>query len=273
MLEKFSLALIAPCSQEMKESSEECACLRAEVIARLDFPSLTADGKKPTIDNKRAQLVADIMENDEMKELLSKDSVSDKHDDGTTEDGFGFDSYSIDTENLKRLKNLQENYDDLITCYENLKYEKESLQTRCHKYQELEKEFDDLKGQLREYNVLWTEREHYRKRSMDVDTLKEQYLILADETSNLETQLKAESEINNMKTHTIDELRSENIALEKKINDALISFEKEKNALQCKLRETECTVMCQDQQIKSLSLQIDRLLEQSPDKVGIAQVK
>lgn len=273
MLEKFSLALIAPCSQEMRESPQEsCACLRAEVVARLDFPSLSEKPTKPSLDSKRAQLVADIMENDEMKELLVKDSMSDKHDDEQTDDGFGFDTYSIDTENLKRLKNLQENYDDLMTCYEKLKYEKDGLQTRCHKYEELEKEFDNLKDQLREYNVLWTEKEHYRKRSMDIDSLKEQYLILAEETSNIETQLKAESEINHMKSITIEELRSENIALEKKINEAFIAFEKEKNSLQCKLKETECTVMCQDQQIKSLSIQIDKLLEQSHDKVGISHV-
>ncbi|XP_063839143.1 golgin subfamily B member 1-like, partial [Ostrinia nubilalis] len=267
VLEKFSMALIAPCSQEMRDSNQDCACLRAEVVARLDFAPLAADNKTPSLDNKRAQLVADIMEHDEMKEILSKDSASEKNDEERTDDACVFDTYSIDTENLKRLKNLQENYDDLMTCYEKLKFERDSLQSKCRKYEELEKEFDDLKDQLREYNALWTEKEHYRKRSIDIDSLKEQYLVLADETSNLETQLKAECEINHMKSITIEELRSENIALERKLNEALIAFEKEKNAFQCKLKETECTVMCQEQQIKSLSVQIDRLLEHSHDKL------
>ncbi|KAL0894525.1 hypothetical protein ABMA27_013104 [Loxostege sticticalis] len=267
VLEKFSMALIAPCSQEMKGSSKDCACLRAEIVARLDFAPQSVESKNPCLDNKRAQLVADIMEHEEMKEILSKDSASEKNEDDHIDDACAFDTYSIDTENLKRLKNLQENFDDLMTCHEKLKFEKDTLQSKCNQYEELEKEFDDLKAQLREYNVLWSEKEHYRKRSMDIDSLKEQYLVLADETSNLETQLKAECEINHMKTNTIEELRNENLALERKLNEALIAFEKEKNAFQCKLKETECTIMCQEQQIKSLSVQIDRLLEHSHDKM------
>ncbi|CAG9784619.1 unnamed protein product [Diatraea saccharalis] len=266
ILEKFSQALIAPCSQQdVSSSSLDCACLRAEVIARFDYPPLATESKQPSLDNKRAQLAADIMANDEIKEILSKESFSEKNDDEIIDDVI--DDYSIDSENLKRLKSLQESYDELMTCYERIKYEKDCLQIRCSKYEELEKEYENLKGQLREYHSLWNEKEHYRKRSLDIDSLKEQYLVLADETSNLETQLKAESEINLIKTNTIEDLRNENITLEKKLNDALIAFEKEKNTFQCKLKETECTVMCQEQQIKSLSSQIDRLLEQGHDKI------
>lgn len=202
------------------------------------------------------------MENDEMKELLNKDSKA-------TDDEIVNDEYNIDQENVKRLKNLQKNYEDLTNCYEALKHEKDCLHVRCRKYEEIEQEFENLQTQLREYNSLWNEKEHYRKRSQDLDTLKEQYLVLYDETTNLETELKAESEINNAKTKTIDELRSDNIELERKLNDASIVFEKEKNCAQCKLKETECKIMCQGQQIKSLSIQIDRLLEQdSSNKVN-----
>ncbi|RVE54654.1 hypothetical protein evm_000775 [Chilo suppressalis] len=265
VLEKFGQALIAPCSQQGASSSSlECACLRAEVTAHFENPPLTSETKLSNLDNKRAQLVADIMANDEMKEILSKDSCSDKNDDDSNIDD-GVDNYSIDTENLKRLKLLQQNYDELMTCYEKVKYEKDCLQVRCSQYEELEKEYEILKNQL------INEKEHYRKRSVDIDSLKEQYWVLLEETSNLETQLKAETEINSIKSNTVEDLRSENIELEKKVNDSYIAFEKEKNSLQCKLKEAECTIMCQEQQIKSLSGQIDRLLEQGHDKMLSAE--
>lgn len=236
------------------------------------FALTSAESKKPSLDNKRAQLVADIMENEEMKEILSKENSYTKFGEDTTNttiDDILIENYSLDTENLNRLKNLQVNYDELVNCYETLKQERDCLKIRSQKCEEAEKELETLKNQLREYNLLWKEREHYRKRSEDIDSLKEQYLVLSDETVSLETQLKAETEINYIKANTIEELRHENIALEKKINDLIIAFEKEKNFLQCKLKETECTVMCQDQQIKSLSAQIDRILEQDQDKVSI----
>ncbi|XP_047042247.1 myosin-2 heavy chain-like [Helicoverpa zea] len=273
VLEKFCCALIAPCTQDFvshsppRVAAEDCACYRVDVIPRTEpaFALTSSEAKQPNFDNKRAHLVADIIENDEMKEILNKEGV--KPDEDVNEDVFALDSYNIETENLKRLKSLQENFDDLMTCYETLKHEKESLEKRCNKYEELEHELESLKTQMREYNSLWNEKEHYRKRSADLDTLKEQYLILTDETTNLETQLKAESEINNIKCKALEGLRNENIILEKKINEASIAFEKEKNILLCKLKEADCRVMCQGQQIKSLTTQVDKLLEHNHEKL------
>ncbi|XP_072936318.1 uncharacterized protein [Epargyreus clarus] len=264
VLEKFSTALIAPCSQEQPSQSKvDCSCYRAEVIAHVETTfALTSPTRNTNLDSKRALLVADIMENQEIKEILSKNSISSKADEDQVDESFGIDSYSIETENLHRLKNLQANYEDLLNCYENLKYEKNCLVLKCKNYDELEKEFQCLKSRLNEYNLLWNEKEHYRKRSEDLDSLKEKFLILSEETLNIETQLKAEQEINRIKSKAVDELRYENIGLEKKVNDMGISFEKEKNILTCKLKECECKIMCQEQQIKSLSIQIDQLLEQ-----------
>ncbi|CAB3248237.1 unnamed protein product [Arctia plantaginis] len=265
VLEKFCGALIAPCNQQFNDdtTNNDCECYRSEVITRIETNyAITSAELSHTIDNKRAHLVADIIQNEEMKEILSKDSFSVKQDTDILEDVYFLHEFNIDSENLNRLKKLQENYDDLMTCYESLKHENECLGIRCHKYAELEKEFENLKIKVNEYNSLWNEKEHYRKRSADLDTLKEQYLILTDETTNLETQLKAESEINNIKCKTIEDLRNENVRLEKKLNDALLIFEKEKSTLLCKLKEADCRVLCQGQQIKSLSIQIDRLLEQ-----------
>ncbi|XP_059059330.1 repetitive organellar protein-like isoform X2 [Achroia grisella] len=264
VLEKFCLALIAPCSQETNFESQDCSCFRAEIT----FALTSAESQQPSLDNKRAHLVADIMENQEMKEILSKDNTPEKNNIEQTDDKLVVGEYNINSENLKRLKTLQENYDDLMTCYENLKHEKNFLVLRCQKYEDLELEYENLKIQLKEYSYLWNEKEHYRKRSADLDSLKEQYLTLTDETSNLETRLRAEWEINHMKTDTIEGLRAQNIAIEKKLNDSLIDFEKEKNSLQCKLKETECKVMCQEQQIKSLQVQVDKLLEQDNDKTN-----
>lgn len=233
-----------------------------------NYAVTSAELSQPNIDNKRAHLVADIIQNEEMKEILSKDSFSARQNTDILEDVYFLHEFSIETENLNRLKKLQENYDDLMTCYESLKQEKECLGIRCHKYAELEKEFENLKLKVKEYNSLWNEKEHYRKRSTDLDTLKEQYLILTDETSNLETQLKAESEINKIKCKRIEDLQNENVRLEKKLNDALLIFEKEKSTLLCKLKEADCRVLCQGQQIKSLSIQIDRLLEQNQKTVS-----
>ncbi|XP_049866864.1 cytadherence high molecular weight protein 2-like [Pectinophora gossypiella] len=267
VLEKFSVALLAPCSERFRHD-ETCECQSAQVLhVETTFALTSAESKRPEMEkNKRAYLVADIMEHDEMKEILSKQSGVNLDEEEQTEDNFGVDNYSIDTENLNRLKSLQVNYDDLMTCYEDVKHERDNLRIKCEKYDELEEELQNMRSQLKEYSVLYNEREYYRKRSEDLDSLKEQYIVLTDETSGLEAQLKAEAEINNMKTHTVEDLRNENIELERKLNDALIAFEKEKNSLQCKLKETECNVMCQDQQIRSLSSQIDRLLEQDHDK-------
>lgn len=275
-MEKFCCALIAPCTQDFvsrapQHDNDDCACYRVDVVPRMEttYALTSSEAKQPSLDNKRAQLVADIMSNDEMKEILSKESSAAKPDDDVTDEVFIIENYNIETENLKRLKSLQENYDDLMTCYESLKHERDNLEIRCQKYEDIEKEFENLKVQMREYNSLWNEKEHYRKRSADLDTLKEQYLMLTDETSNLETELKAESEINHIKCKAIDGLRGENIMLEKKLNEASIAFEKEKNALLCKLKEAECRIMCQGQQIKSLSQQIDKLIDQDHDKVSI----
>lgn len=267
VLEKFCIALIAPCS-ELSPEDETCECYRAEIThTQTAFAITSSEVKKGSIDSKRAHLVADIMQHDEMKDILSKESTSRHLKD--TEADIGLDTYSIDTENLHRLKNLQLNYDDLMSCYENLKHDRNNLSLRCQQYEDLDRECNALRQQLREYTTLYNEREHYRRRSEDLDSLKEQYIILSDETVSLENQLKAEIEINSIKASTIEDLRNENIELEKRLNNATIALEKKENALQCKLRETECTVMCQDQQIRSLSNQIDRLLEQEPDRVSV----
>lgn len=257
--------MIAPCS-DSSPTDDTCECYRAEIThMTTTFAITSSEVKKNSQDSKRAHLVADIMEHDEMKDILSKESTSAQD----TELEVGLDTYSIDTENLTRLKNLQVNYDDLMTCYENLKHDRNNLSLRCQQYEDLERECNGLRDQLREYTTLYNEREHYRKRSEDLDHLKEQYIILSDETESLETQLKAEIEINSIKSDTIQDLRSDNIDLEKRLNEVAIALEKEENALQCKLKETECIVMCQEQQIRSLSSQIDRLLEQDPDKVSL----
>lgn len=249
-------------------SEQECSCYRAEVISGVETAyALTSSETQKPIDTKRTQLVADIMENEEMIELLNKDLKPDMEDEDVQQDYFD-EAYSIDQENFKRLKDLQQSFDDLMSCYEALKHEKDCLLIRCRKYEDLEIEFAKLQTQLREYNSLWNEKEHYRKRSIDLDALKEQYLVLCDETTGLETELKAENQINEVKSKVIDELRSDNLSLEKQLNEATIAFEKEQNCAQCKLKESECTIMCQGQQIKSLSIQIDKLLEQDPDKVN-----
>lgn len=255
--------MTAPCTDSPPDD-ETCTCYRAEIThMTTTFAITSSEAKKDSLDSKRAHLVADIMEHDEMKDILSKSSSAQD-----TEQEIVLDTYSIDTENLNRLKNLQINYDDLMSCYENLKHDRNNLSLRCQQYEDLERECNALRDQLREYTTLYTEREHYRKRSEDLDSLKEQYLILADETTSLETQLKAEVEINAIKSNTIQDLRSENIDLEKRLNELAITLEKEENSMQCKLKETECLVMCQEQQIRSLSSQIDRLLEQEPNKVS-----
>lgn len=267
VLEKFCIALIAPCSEHSPQD-ERCECYRAEITHMATaFAITSSEIKKDSIDSKRAHLVADIMQHDEMKDILSKESTSSHLEDKETD--IGLDTYSIDTENLNRLKNLQLNYDDLMSCYENLKHDRNNLSLRCQQYEELDRECNALREQLREYTTLYNEREHYRRRSEDLDSLKEQYIILSDETASLENQLKAEIEINSIKANTVEDLRSDNIDLEKRLNDATIALEKKENALQCKLKETECKVMCQEQQIRSLSSQINRLLEQEPDKVSL----
>ncbi|XP_028035820.1 girdin-like [Bombyx mandarina] len=264
VLEKFSLALIAPCSQNHNNTApDDCPCYKTQIVARLETTyALSSETKQPNLDNKRALLIADIMDNEEMKEILSRESANLDDEDVLQSDNLDEDTCSIDGENLKRLKNLQENYNDLMVCYENLKHERNCLQLKCHKYDELECELQALRTRIREYNALWSEKEYFRKRSVDLDDLKEHYLVLSNETSNLETKLKSEIEINKIKTEAMEGLRKDNIVLEKKINEIEISFEKERNTLECKLKETECKVMCQEQQIKSLNVQIDKLIEQ-----------
>lgn len=257
--------MIAPCTEHSPQD-ETCECYRAEITHMATaFAITSSEVKNNSIDSKRAHLIADIMQHDEMKDLLSKESTSTLLKDMETD--IGLDNYSIDTENLNRLKNLQLNYDDLMSCYENLKHDRNNLSLRCQQYEDLDRECNSLREKLREYTTLYNEREHYRRRSGDLDSLKEQYIILSDETASLENQLKAEIEINSIKSNTVEDLRNDNIDLEKRLNDATIALEKKENALQCKLKETECKVMCQEQQIRSLSSQIDRFLEQEPDKV------
>lgn len=281
VLERFCIALIAPCTQEffvvpneVQSQNSDSTCYRVDISETLVQPTtayaLTTESKLPNLDNKRAQLVADIIQNDEMKLILNKDRSIERLDDDQKDEVVIVDNlYNIDKENLNRLKSLQENYDELMTCYEALRHENKNLEKRCSNYDEMEREYEGLKERMHEYNSLWNEKEHFRKRSADLDSLKEQYLVLSAETSSLETQLKAESEINNIKCKTMDSLRSETISLTKKLNDASITHEKEKNALMCKLKEADCRIMCQEQQIKTLLQQIDELIDQDQGRVRV----
>lgn len=267
VLEKFSLALIAPCSQS--NNSNDCSCYHAEILTHVEakFALTSTENNNANLDSKRAHLIADIMQNDDLKEILDKEGSSTKFDDDHIDECYVIDHYNTDQENLKRLKNLQANYDDLLTFYENLKHEKDFLNIRCQKYAELENECECLQNKLKEYNELWKEKEFYRHRSEDLDKLKEKFLILADEASSIETKLMAEQEINKMKSKTIDELRNENIKLDNKLTEVSLACEKQKNSLVCKLKEYECKLMCQEQQIRSLSAQIDTILEKDTNKV------
>ncbi|CAG9567451.1 unnamed protein product [Danaus chrysippus] len=269
VLEKFSLALIAPCTQE-HSAHEDCSCYRAEILTHVEttFALTSLENNKPNIDidSKRAQLVADIMQHQEMQEILSKEDITSRNEDEQLDDPYNIDNYNIDAENINRLKNLQANYDDLLNCYETLKHERDNMFIQCQKYMNLEQECHCLQNQLQEYNQMWKEKEIFKKRSEDLDKLKENYYILTEETLNLETKLKAEQEINKIKCEAIDELRNENVRLEKKITEASLMFEKQKNNLVCKVKEYECKIMCQEQQIKSLSQQIDNFLEQEINK-------
>ncbi|XP_063529672.1 kinesin-related protein 4-like isoform X2 [Cydia strobilella] len=273
VLEKFCLALVAPCSKDFQcTSAKDCPCYYADVSTKMELSyRLTPSECMSSDSTKRSQLVADIMEHVEMKEILSKESTPDENDDSdsdTEKQVFDIPSL-INEENQKRIKDLQECYEDLLNCYENLKHETDCIRVRCAKYEDLELELERLRGQLKEYNSLWNEKEHYRKRSEDLDSLKQQYIVLAEESSGLETKLKAESEINHIKANAIDELRTQNMSLEKRLNELYVSFEKDKNNLQCQLQESECKCMCQDQQIKSLSSQIVKLLEQQPENIPL----
>ncbi|XP_050685370.1 putative leucine-rich repeat-containing protein DDB_G0290503 isoform X2 [Leptidea sinapis] len=265
VLEKFSLALVAPCTEDLTPTKMDCTCYRTEI--KQVFALTAADSTRTQLDDKRAHLVADIIENREMKEILSKESVEDQSDIEQAQECFGFDSYSTEAESVNRLKKLQANFEDLLLCYDNLKHEKDCLFLRCQKYTELEKECECMQNRLKEYNQLWSEKEYYRKRSTDLDNLKESYYILTEETTNLETKLKAEIEINKIKSIHNNELYNENVSLEKKIQELNKMFEKENNYLTCKVKEQECKIMCQEQQIKTLSNQIDQFLEQGHDAI------
>ncbi|OWR50971.1 hypothetical protein KGM_214092 [Danaus plexippus plexippus] len=274
VLEKFSLALIAPCTQE-RSTHEDCSCYRAEILTHVEttFALTSMENNKPNIDidSKRAQLVADIMQHQEMQEILSKEDITSRNEDEQLDDPYNIDNYNIDAENINRLKNLQANYDDLLNCYETLKHERDNIFIQCQKYVNLEQECQCLQNQLQEYNQMWKEKEIFKKRSEDLDKLKENYYILTEETLNLETKLKAEQEINKIKCEAIDELRNENVRLEKKITEASLMFEKQKNNLVCKVKEYECKIMCQEQQIRSLSQQIDNFLEQEINKTPTSE--
>lgn len=267
--------MIAPCTQDFfaypRQTPEDCACYRLDIaethVVQSTYALTSTESNQIQRDNKRSKLVADIIQNDEMKELLDKE----KSEEDLKVETFSLNNlYNIDKENQNRLKKLQTNYDDLLQCYESSKHINDELEIRCAAYEQMEEEYKTLKIQMHEYNSLWNEKEHFRKRSIDLDSLKEQYLILSDETSSLETQLKAEGEINNIKSKTMETLRSENISLEKNINNASIAFEKQKNSLMCKLKEADCRIMCQEQQIKSLLQQIDNLLDQDQANVSFS---
>lgn len=264
VFEKFCCALISPCSKN-------CSCYHTEILSRVEtaFAVTTQENFEINIDSKRAHLVADIIGNDEMKEILSKNKTSEEGEDNfANETLFINNSCSIEVQNLSRLKNLQTCYDDLLVCYDELKYEKNSLTKKCQKYDELEKDFEILQNQLNSYNMLLTEKEYYRKRSEDLDDLKEKFIVLADETSNLETQLRAQNEINDSKSLMLEQLRSENISLQNKLSESVTAWEKEKHALICKLKESECKMMCQDQQIETLTVEINKFLRKNNDNVS-----
>ncbi|XP_047987532.1 major antigen-like isoform X2 [Leguminivora glycinivorella] len=271
VLEKFCLALVAPCSKDFQcTSAKDCPCYYADITTKMEQSyRLTPTDCMSSDSTKRSQLVAEIMEHEEMKEILSKESTPDQNDDSDSDlDRQVCDTASIiNEENQKRIKDLQECYEDLLNCYENLKHETECIRVRCAKYEDLELELERLRGQLKEYNSLWNEKEHYRKRSEDLDSLKQQYIVLAEESSGLETKLKAEAEINHIKADAIEELRTQNMSLEKRLNDLYVAFEKDKNSLHCQLQESECKCMCQEQQIKTLNSQIAKLIEQQPENI------
>lgn len=259
-LETFCIALITPISKSFKQRNveDDSACFYTEVSPLKDTYALTSvEIEQPftDIENQRAQLISDIMNDNEIKIRFSQTS-------NKTEPEQICERFSLDKQNLLRLKNLQNNYDELMVCYESLKGERDSLLNKCANYDELEAEVNKLQQIVEEYNKIWYEKEHLKKRSDDLNVLKEQFIVLSEETNNLESQLKAETEINLMKSQKIMEIANENINLEKRISDITISFEKEKNALECKLKESQCMIMCQEQQIKSMSLQIDKLLQQ-----------
>lgn len=272
VLEKFALALMAPCSKKFASEAEkenaECECANTKIVGRVETAyALTASESEPppTSDSKRAHLVAEIMDNDEMKEILEKDFISDGLDTGN--EYCGITCYSIDAENVKRLKDLQKSFDELVECFDNLKHEKDCLQVRCRKYNELEMEVETLRDQLAACKDLWNDKERFRKRSVELEDIREKYFILQNVNGNLESELKAEKEINNNKMQLIDDLRNENLILERKLSDATIAFEREKSALLCKLKEFECALSCKDQEVQSLSDQLQKHFDGSQDRV------
>ncbi|XP_045535859.1 cytadherence high molecular weight protein 2 [Papilio machaon] len=261
VLEKFCCALISPCSKE-------CSCYHTEIISRVEtaFAVTTQGNFEINIDSKRAHLVADIIGNDEMKEILSKSNTSGEEEEAlANETLFINNCCSIEVQNLHRLKNLQACYDELLLCYDELKYEKNCLTQKCLKYDELEKEYETLKNKLNSYNMLLTEKEYYKKRSEDLDDLKEKFIVLADETCTLETQLRAQTEIIDSKSSMLEQIRSENISLQNKLSESSTDWEKEKHSLICKLKENECKIMCQDQQIDTLTVEINKFLRKNKD--------
>ncbi|KPI94008.1 hypothetical protein RR46_13173 [Papilio xuthus] len=260
VFEKFCCALISPCSKD-------CSCYHTEIISRVEtaFAVTTQENFEINIDSKRAHLVADIIGNDEMKEILYKSNTSGEEHALANETLFINNSCTIEVQNLHRLKNLQACYDELLLCYDELKYEKNCMTQKCLKYDELEKEYEILKNKLNSYNMVLTEKEYYKKRSEDLDDLKEKFIVLADETSTLETQLRAQTEIIDSKSSLLEQLRSENISMKNKLSESSTDWEKEKHTLICKLKESECKIMCQDQQIETLTIEINKFLRNNKD--------
>ncbi|GBP33666.1 hypothetical protein EVAR_16702_1 [Eumeta japonica] len=250
----------------MENDSCEPYCVYAHIYTALEkiFCVLSQNEKyREYLFLLRALLAADIMETEEFKEILDQEKEMIDENMEMEDNSLMIEEYDIDKKNLNRLILLQRNYDELIICYENVKDERDFIQNKYFKYEELENELQMLRDQLSKFDNIKLERDEYQTR---LDELNTQYIDLSEETLNFKMQLKAESEINVMKTNKIAELRNENIELEKKINDIEMKYRKEKNSLQCKIMEMECKMMCQEQQIKSLTEQIDRLVKENNEK-------
>lgn len=251
VLEKFSIALIAPCIQRKSLSiSTPSSPVSNQVEAAYAVTISDIPKSNYNVEAKRNELILDIMNNDDIKSVLEKQS--DKQD--NIQEYFTDDNYDIETNNLNRLKNLQFNYDELMASNEKLRDECNRLQNKCANYETLQFEVEDLREVVKEYNILWNEKEHFKRRSSDLDSLKEQFFVLSEETLHLENQLITESA-------RVVEVAAVNSNLEQKISNITMSFDKDKNVLECKLKEAECKILCQEQQIKSMSDQINRLLE------------
>ncbi|XP_041979921.1 reticulocyte-binding protein PFD0110w-like isoform X3 [Aricia agestis] len=254
VLEKFSIALIAPCNQTDRPQS--CTCYRAEVLTSYEttYAESATESSQNIRDKKRAHLIADIIDVDEINEALNDQSKSE------TDSACYFDVDECNTKNKSRflIKSLQSSYSELVTCYENLKSEKDLLYVRCQELLKVEDENKCLRNSIEDYNNLWNEMEHLRRRSDSLDKFKAKYYFLLNETTNLNSKYVAESEKNKINSDTIDELRNENLVLNKKLKESSLAHDKEINSLLFKIKEMECTNMCKEQQIKNLSSDIEQ---------------